>query len=474
LGFTRITAGLLALGLASLSAAAEAQPAQTEIEWLEQVSEPPKDQRAAAPSAPSSIADGKPLALKLGASIWSRYELRRNYRGLEPTLPDARIRDFDAVAYRARLLLRTAPLSLGKGVGVDLAVVPQGSGFWAPSGDNTDAELRLHEGYFRTLMGSRAYLQLGRFEMSYGDEWLIGANDWHETGRSFDGLRFHLGAEKNAAFVDAFLTLLREGRSNDPATTSDDRVTSGDQMMLGVYGDLGPMISDRLHLDPYAILLMTPRSDRYYAPGATVPVRREAAYEGIVGMRVKGREGVVDYRIEGGVQFGQRAYDATVVDVIAGAVDAEIGFNLPATIRVALEGHFASGDDPTTGKDEGWADRFSQPHKWLGLSDVFQTRTNVTGVGAFLSAAPVSGLDFGVQGHLLFKPRVFVPGTAGTPDDVEAKYAGLEIDPYLGWEFAKGILLRSEYGVFIPSSGAYGDQKAAHYFGLRFGYDNPG
>jgi hypothetical protein len=459
--------------LSALAFGAHAQGAQTEIEWLEEVSEPSKD--VASPSAQAStVSEGRPLKLRLGASMWSRYELRRQYEGLEPIAPDDRIRDFDAMAYRARMAFRTEPLSLAKGLAIELALVPQASGFWAPSGDNTDAAIALHEGYVRPRFGEHAWLQVGRFEMSYGDEWLIGANGWHETGRSFDGVRVHLGAQTSAAFGDVFFSLLREGRTAAEATTSDDRIGSGDQMLLGVYGDLGPLIAENFHLDPYGLLLMAPRSNRIYAAGALAPVRREAAYEGTFGLRVKGEYGVVDYRVEGGIQFGQRTQDTRVVDALAGAADGEIGFHLPASIRIAVGGTFASGDDPTTNKDEGWADRFSQPHRWLGLSDMFRTRTNVTGVSGQLSAAPVEGLDVGVQGHFLFKHRAIDPESTATPPDVSARYAGSEVDPYVGYEIAKGLAIRSEYAIFIPSTETYGNEKAAHYFGLQFGYENPG
>ncbi len=455
------------------SASVEAQGAQTDIPWLEEVAEAKPD--ATQPAAPGTAtpSDNKALKFRPGASLFSRYELRRNYAGLEPI--DERIRDFDAVAYRARIILRTEPIQLAKGFALELAVVPQSSGFWAPSGANTDATIALHEGYIRPWFGDRAWLQAGRFEMSYGDEWLIGANGWHETGRSFDGLRFHVGAAKSAAFFDAFVSLLREGRAG-VANTSDDRVSSGDEMLFGLYGDLGPLLSDKLHLDPYALLIMAPRSNRYYAEGATAPVKREAAYEATVGLRVAGGYGLVDYRVEGGIQFGERTNDAAVQDALAGAVDAELGFNLPATIRVGVGGSFASGDDPTTGnKNEGWADRFSQPHKWLGLSDVFRSRSNVLGPMAVLSASPLPGLDFGVQGHFLFKHRVLDPNVAlGAKPEANTEFAGIEVDPYIGFAFAKGLVLRSEYGVFIASEDAYGDHKAAHYFGLQFGYHNPG
>jgi hypothetical protein len=455
------------------SPGARGQSTQTEIDWVEEASTPSKAAASSqtAKADPSAASNTSGLRLRLGTSMFSRYELRRNYARLEPSAPDDRIRDFDAIAYRARMVFGTEPLQLAKGLSVDVALVPQASGFWAPSGINADAALTLHEGYVRPYFGDRAWLQIGRFEMSYGDEWLIGANGWHETARSFDGARFHVSGAGNAAFVDVFFSMLREGRTASAATTSNDRLGSGDEMLLGIYGDLGPLLSEHLHLDPYALLVLAPRSGRYYPAGSATPVEREAAAEATLGLRIKGVYGVVDYRIEGSFQVGQRTAEAFVADALGGAADAEVGFRLPATIRLAAEGLFASGDDPTTSKDEGYADRFSQPHKWLGLSDMFRTRTNVTGVAAHLSATPADGLSLGVQGHFLFKVRVV---DAQDPQDVSAGYAGTEVDPYLSYSFGQGLALNTEYGLFIPSKETYGRTRTAHFLGVQFGFEYPG
>lgn len=474
---TKFACSALAVLLVPFSA--WAQGSQTEIDWIDEASAPSQTASSSSGTAPpkrvpsAATVDPKALRLRLGASMFSRYELRRNYAGLEPNEPDQRIRDFDAIAYRARMAFRTEPLQLAKGLAIELALVPQASGFWAPSGTNNDAAIALHEGYMRPRFGERAWLQLGRFEMSYGDEWLIGANSWHETARSFDGARFHVNAAKNAAFFDMFFSMLREGRTAAAATTSNDRVGSGDEMLFGAYGDLGPLLSDKLHLDPYVLVVLAPRSGRYYAAGATTAGEREAAAEATVGMRIKGAYGIVDYRLEGGLQVGQRTNDAVVTDALAGAIDGELGFNLPVTIRLAAEGLFASGDDPSTRKDEGWADRFSQPHKWLGLSDMFRTRTNVTGVAGYLSAAPIDNLALGVQGHFLFKVRAVDPASTD-PSDTGARYAGTEVDPYVSWMIAEGLTLRTEYALFIPSKDTYGKSQTAHFLGVQFGFEYPG
>jgi hypothetical protein len=470
----------LAFTLCCYAASARAQGAQTEIDWLDEVAESNEDGKSSGGkvSATESVRaapsqDG--LRLRTGASLFSRYELRRNYDQLG--VADERIHDMDAVAYRVRLLLRTEPLRISRGLSVDLAVVPQASGFWGPSGIDRDAALGLHEGYLRPRFGDHSWLQVGRFEMSYGDEWLIGANAWNETGRSFDGLRAHIQSGKSAAFFDVFGTLLQEGAPLYRIGGTDRRVGTGDQLLFGTYADLGPLLAKDFHLDFYALLLVAPRTNQNVVAIPDGQGRREAAAEGTLGLRVKGRAAILDYRLEGGVQLGDRVRltDPSVVsDTLAGAVDAELGFNVQDSMRIAFNGSFASGDDPKTQRDESWADRYSQPHKWLGLSDVIRTRTNVLGPGAFLSFAPVANLDFGVQGHFLFLHRALDRSQETLDASFGVEYAGTEIDGYVGYGLGAGLYLRAEYAAFLPNDAAFGDHPTVHYLGVQFGFDYPG
>jgi hypothetical protein len=454
---------------------AQSQGAQTEIEWLEEVATQaePAPTPATSESVRSAGTGDRELRLEAGASLLSRYELRRNYDALG--VADARIHDMDAIAYRARLALRTTPLQLTHTLSVDVAFVPQASGFWGPSGQEVDAALGLHEGYVRPRFGAGSFVQVGRFEMSYGDEWLISANAWHETGRAFDGLRVHVQPGRTGAFFDLFGTLLNEGTALQGPGRTDRRIGTGDQMLFGTYGGLGPLVSEQFELDLYALLLVAPRTHRNVVAGTDLPLRREAASEATLGLRVKGRAAVLDYRLEGGIQAGDRVRlddPRAVSGTLAGAVDAELGFNLQDWVRLAFNGQFASGDDPSSARDESWADRYSQPHKWLGLSDVIRTRTNVLGPGAFLTAKPTRGLEVGAQAHFLFLHRALDAAQAPFDRGSGVVYAGTEVDGFIDYALGGALYLRAEYALFVPNEAAYGAQRGVHYLGAQFGFDH--
>jgi hypothetical protein len=59
-------------------------------------------------------------------------------------------------------------------------------------GLRNDTNLGLHQSYFRWGMGKQWYFQAGRFIMNFGNQRLVGAVEWHNVGRTWDGARFLL------------------------------------------------------------------------------------------------------------------------------------------------------------------------------------------------------------------------------------------------------------------------------------------
>lgn len=467
---------ICSLSVFCLGGVAQAQEAQTQIAWLDDVAEPQKGATTQVQpiKAQATVTEDEGLKLKLGTSTFTRYELRRNYPG-ETYLPVAPAPDIDAFAYRARLDLRTTPYRIRKGLTVDIGFSPQASGYWGMTQQYSDVALGLHEGYLRTRFGDQASLQVGRFEMSYGDDWLISANSWQTTARAFDGMRFRIAAKNAAAFLDLFGAQIREGATQASSlVTRDRRFGTGDMLLLGAYGALGPLISRDFDLDFYALALIAPRTSGQTAEGAAF--KRDGAAEAILGMRVKGDAGVLDYRLEGGLQVGKRAVFDTAPPSksLAGAVDAELGFKLAEFARIAFGGQFASGDNPDTARNEAWQDYFSRHHKWLGFSDVIR-RSNVFGPNLELTVTPVEGLAFGAQGHVFFFPHRQA-GSPIAPADDSVLYAGTELDPYVSYAIGRGLYLRCEYAAFFPDADAFAagpNPKTVHYLGLQFGFEHP-
>ena len=414
-------------------------------------------------------------------SYFTRYELRTGYDdlGLSSATARQRFLEGDAFVYRARFGIGTGLFDIGQGLKVGLQFTPQTTGTFGnlttnPAAPNTvvDANIGLHEGYAR-VQGAYTRLDVGRFELNYGDSLIVGNLDWNEIGRSFDGARAHISTAPNSAWFDIFATVLDEGRTDflRGANYLDQSpgMGMGDIYFLGAYGAFGPAIMQGLDLDVYALVRTwsDAKNLRVAPANAMSPLyRRENAAEATFGVRAKQRIKFFDYRFEAGIQYGSRPGSVAAmamapptrvqnVDVFAQHADLEIGFTIAERFRVGLEGIYASGDDPTTPENEGFDELFPTAHKFLGLSDAFvqngSKRTNVLSGVLHLTAAATKTLTLQADGHL-FSRLEESPATYN-----EDGFAGGEVDVGAVLVMGKGLKLRSTYAIFFPKTGIYRD-----------------
>ncbi len=413
------------------------------------------------------------------ASFFVRNELRSGYDDLGVARAP-RFLEGDATFYRARLGIGTGLLDTGSRLRVGLQFTPQASGVLGTlPNTQSDAPLSLHEGYVR-VMGRVVRADVGRFELNYGDALVIGNLDWGQTGRSFDGARARIAVGDTQAWIDVFATQIAEGR---PDIT---KMGDGDVYFLGIYAALGPIITQGLDLDAYALARAWPdtqglKLDPGSAMGATYD--RDAAFEATLGGRAKQNFGLIDYRLEAGLQAGARPDAApkpgttpaptaqNVRDVLAYQADLEVGLNVvPDRLRIAAEGVLASGDDPTSKKNEGWDELYPTAHKWLGLSDAFAQngikRANVASGVFHATSTLLPGLVLQADGHLFARLE-----DAGAS---EKGIAAVEVDVGLTHVLTKGLKLHGLYALFLPSDKGYpgrGNADAAQFGEIELRYD---
>ncbi len=455
-------------------ASAEVKPASAEVKPTS-----PEIESAPAPGATghdSADAGEEPppqtplLPLTVTGSFFSRYELREGYERIGKM--EARFREMDAVAYRARLGLATSPQEVTDCLSALVQFTPQASGFWQ-AGGLSDAELGLHEGYLR-LKSCRVRIDAGRFEMVYGDHLVIGNVGWHQTGRSFDGARLRLGTTQDRPWVDLFFTLSSEGLPD-----LYEPIGAGDLYFTGAYAGLGPLLDDGFDLDIYALTHVWPATDvPESAPGAGDGGEGEAAAELTLGTRLKKRVGIIDMRAEGGVQLGARraAPDQVgeAVSVVAFQVDAEAGLNLlDDRLRIAGAGLYASGDDPDTDdRDEGYNQLYPTAHKFLGFADIIGGRSNVAGPIARVGLKLPHDIALKLDGHFFFRPADrATTAPDGTVSTIDSGYSATEIDTSLVYGIGKGLKLRGMYALFLPSSDQFPSTDPVHYLEVELRYD---
>lgn len=403
---------------------------------------------AQAPSEVEVVHEEDPAPLEVGASFFSRYELRDGYDRLG--ISGGRFGESDRTAYRARLSLATAPHDVGRGRSVRLLFAPQASGYWGdPSGGLDEANLGLYEAKMR-LSTARTWFDIGRFQMSYGEHLVIGNVDWHETGRAFDGMRFHGELGSPGAYVDLFATFLAEG-SQIGAT---EPAAAGDFYFLGVYAGIGPLLHESVDLDLYLLANIAPMTEDGPTP------QDFTATEVTLGARAQKRLDRATFRMETGLQIGERP--GSRADVLAYHLDADVMVAVHDRVQLGAAGTYASGDDPDTRDLEGWNQLYPTAHKFLGLMDIMGGRSNVGAAGWKARARAEHDIDLGLDGHFFFRPE--------TLDGVDA-YTGFEADGWIAHKLGEGLALRGQYSMFVPNvAGPLVEDELAHYLELQLSY----
>ena len=246
-------------------------------------------------------------------------------------------------------------------------------------------------------------LKLGRQELSYGDERLVGAFDWNNIGRVFDAAK--LRYDNTHFWLDGFV----------------GRVVIPDDHNLNLANDY----------DFFSELYLSSRSwcpvqeTQFYflarntgggSPttlGAGLPALLNGASPRDIytlGTRVKsipGRLGPWDYSLELAGQFG-RYKDSVAgpsLEQRAYAAHAAAGYTFTAAAgkpRLGLEYDFSSGDgNSTDGTHETFDNLFPTNHRFYGYMDLFSWQ-NMHNLRATASIKPLSPLTLTLDGHLFW------------------------------------------------------------------------
>lgn len=205
--------------------------------------------------------------------------------------------------------------------------------------DNFD----LHQGYISVseIGGQPVSARVGRQAVAFGGQRLIGAVEWAQQGRVFDGARLTFGA--NGPKVEVIGMRLAE--SSAKAIETDASLVGGYATLPGVgHGTL----------DLYGLY------NQASADAATSQVT--------FGARWHGSQARLTYRVEGSHQSGERAGR----DVSAYMFGARVGTTLAqGQVTVGLWYDYLSGDDPSDEVVQSFSTLFATNHKFYGFADLF-------------------------------------------------------------------------------------------------------
>ena len=288
------------------------------------------------------------------------------------------------------------------------------------SSPDSDGPAELHQANF-TIGNHKEFpvsIKVGRQELSYGDERLVGAFAWNNIGRVFDGVKVRWQHE---AFVaEAFGTRLVVPDDNGFNLPSDYESFSGVHLTT----KLVPKHTAELYFFSRNIGRANPRQFGGVAQAAgssfsPAPFNFSGRDVYTVGTRWKSNPGDFgnwDYSAEYNFQFGNYINDrpdAGVAQTVGAGVQAGnpangsataprlehlamafsgmVGYTFAdtyATPRLALEYNYASGDsNPTDGNHGTFDNLYPTNHKFYGYGD-YMSWQNMHNLRLSLSAKP--------------------------------------------------------------------------------------
>lgn len=252
-------------------------------------------------------------------------------------------------------------------------------------------------------------VRIGRQEMMFGNEWLVGNNDYGPLffGISFDGIRLTYTPMETLT-VDAWWSKLA-----DRSPIEED----GDVDFYGVYASYTGI--EPLTLEAYAMYLRDARSlndTNFIAPlealEAIFSVDDYAPTElWTIGGRVAGRSGPVDFNVEAAYQFGDAGQVGYVFKpFLYGDDNAEYGtwgatFQVGYTAdcawnpRVYVGGDYYGGEDHRSVSFLEYLNPFAGPQASVSFNRLFSDYTHTGFIDLNEDASNMWMAHVGVQAH---------------------------------------------------------------------------
>ena len=216
--------------------------------------------------------------------------------------------------------------------------------------DGTGDALDMREGFMKVteFLWNPLDMKLGRMRIKYGEERLVGYVDWHNIGRSFDGVVFTVHDSWFSADVFAFAQV--EGLVFEEV---------GDLNVLGINWDV--FKGEQHTNEAYLVWQLASPSNE---------LNRWTA-----GYYINGKLGGFEYTSNGAYQGGELTPDSLKQDVQAYMLTLDLWYrfpNAPGRLGVSAGVDFLSGDGNPDDLDYKVFDTlYATNHKFYGFMDYF-------------------------------------------------------------------------------------------------------
>ncbi len=309
-----------------------------------------------------------------------------------------------------------------------LSPAPFGPGNEALGVTADDEDASVHQGFIELSSGSWT-ARIGRQEMKFGDERLVGSLEWANRARSFDGFSLIYDSEEFRA--QPFFHIIEYRPPAFSAAAADSYFTG----FNSTFKKVGKGV------DFYFLAFF----DSDAAPTFT---QDGNLFIYTVGFRTKDMpaEGL-GYDVEAAGQTGEN--DAKKIYAFAAHLAAAYGFGGDLSPAVTLEYNVASGEDGV-GNDNAFKNLFPTNHNKYGAID-FVTWSNIHHLRGGLSFKPVADLSLAANYHLfLSQEKKGALGLLTAATAVDKRTYGQEFDLVANYVLFKAAKLHGGYSLFFP------------------------
>lgn len=358
---------------------------------------------------------------------------------------DGRDFDSDTPANAVKLLRTRLGITAHPQDDTSLFVQLQDSRFYGqePGTLANFANLDLHQAFFEItdLWGKPLRLKVGRQEIAYGGQRLIGAVGWHNVGRSFDAVKLTVG-QKRA--IDILGAVVMESHAPAPVATPAN-VAGTDDMSNYLFGAYHQKKKDSgYQLGAYAFYQLNKNE--------TVAGEKDLS-RFTVGTHNKGRLlDALNFETEVALQVGMRQGQ----DVFALMLTGAVGYKVPAwkepTVSVGFD--YLSGTDADDEKYGTFDTLFATNHKFYGFMDYFVNIPAHTGGNGLQDLMVKAAVPLAKK----WNGSVHLHNFRLAKGDISA--LGNEVDVTLVYKYSKVASATCGASVFIP-----GDMMKAKFGG---------
>lgn len=289
------------------------------------------------------------------------------------------------------------------------------------SGDQVDFHLAYAE--LQEVFGKLVRLRLGRQELVYGSQRLMGLGAWGNTPRAYDALVLRLG---ETSWVDGFTAKLEEKGVKD-------------RNLFGLWSNVS--LAPGHDVGPYLLVEQDKNGGRERLLRLTGGTRFTGAKTGKTGH-------LFGYDLEGALQTGEVGFE----DIFAWMGTATVRYHGPSWTKpeICLGFDIYSGDaDATDGDLKAFDNLFAARHRFFGMMDLFKSFPGDSSNGGLMDMRLVGEMSASetVRVGLHLHNFVLVEDTIGD------KALGQEADAVVTWNYSDVTEYHWGGSIFVPGDG---------------------